>query len=66
MNEFKKNRSKDRKNPGLHLCIWSKAGAVSVRTCIRELDCRRCLFDQNMTDYFAGALRETPAVPQAA
>lgn len=66
MKEFKKDRTKERKAPGLQACIWSKVGAVSVRTCTRELECRSCLFDQNMTDYFVDALDRMPAVPQAA
>lgn len=66
MKEFKKDRTKERNTVGLQACIWSKVGAVSVRACTRELECRSCLFDQNMVDYFAGALDEVPAVPQAA
>jgi len=66
MKTFKKDRTKERNTVGLPACIWSNVGAVSVRTCTRELECRSCLFDQNMTDYFVHALDQMPAVPQAA
>lgn len=66
MKEFKKDRTTKRNTVGLQTCIWSKVGAVSVRSCTRELECRSCLFDQNMTDYFVDALDRMPAVPQAA
>lgn len=66
MKTSKKDRAKERKTVGLQACIWSKIGAVSVRTCTRKLECRSCLFDQNMTDYFVDALDRMPAVPQAA
>lgn len=66
MKEFNKDRTRERNTIGPRACIWSEAGAVSVRTCIRELECRSCLFDQNMADYFVDALERMPAVPQAA
>jgi hypothetical protein len=66
MKTSKKDRAKERSTVGLPACIWSKVGAVSVRTCTRALECRSCLFDQNMTDFFVDAPDHVPAVPQAA
>ncbi len=66
MKNFKKDRTRERNTVGLQACIWSEVGAVSVRTCTRGLECRSCLFDQNMTDYFVEAPDRVPAVPQAA
>jgi len=66
MKTLEKDRAKERNTVGLQACIWSKVGAVSVRTCTRKLECRSCLFDQNMADYFVDALDRMPAVPQAA
>ena len=62
-----KRINKDRGNrAGVPLCIWSEVGAVSTRSCTRRLECERCLFDQNMTDFFVNDLGAVPAVPQAA
>jgi len=66
MKTLKKDRAKERSTAGLPACIWSKVGAVSVRICTRDLECRSCLFDQNMTDFFIDALDHVPAVPEAA
>jgi len=64
------NATKDKrvrgKEIGVPLCIWSEAGVVSSRGCTRRLDCERCLFDQNMMDFFAYNLTPLPAVPTAA
>jgi hypothetical protein len=54
------------KEIGVPHCIWSEAGVVSSRSCTRRLDCERCLFDQNMMDFFAYNLTPLPAVPTAA
>jgi hypothetical protein len=54
------------KQVGVPLCIWSEAGVVSSRGCTRRLECERCLFDQNMMDFFAYNLTPLPAVPTAA
>jgi hypothetical protein len=54
------------KQVGVPICIWSEAGAVSSRGCTRRLDCERCLFDQNMMDFFTYNLAPLPAVPKAA
>jgi hypothetical protein len=51
---------------GVPLCIWSEAGVVSSRSCTRRLDCERCLFDQNMMDFYADNVTSLPAVPTAA
>ena len=51
---------------GVPLCIWSAAGVVSSRSCTRRLDCQRCLFDQNMMDFYAYNITPLPAVPNAA
>ncbi len=61
-----KNTKVRGKEIGVPLCIWSKAGVVSSRGCTRRLDCERCLFDQNMMDFFAHNLTPLPAVPKAA
>jgi len=66
MKTFEKDRTKERSIVGLQACIWAEVGAVSVRTCTRKLECRSCLFDQNMTDFFVEAPDRGPAVPQAA
>ncbi len=58
-------RGRDKK-AGVQSCIWSEAGVVSSRSCTRRLDCERCLFDQNMMDFFAYNLTPLPAVPTAA
>jgi hypothetical protein len=64
------NTTKDKrvigKRIGVPRCIWSEAGAVSSRSCTRRLDCERCLFDQNMMDFFAYNVTPLPAVPKAA
>ena len=54
------------KKAGRQTCIWSTAGVVSSRDCTRGLDCERCLFDQNMLDFFAYNVTPIPAVPKAA
>jgi hypothetical protein len=54
------------KTVGVPLCIWSEAGMVSSRSCTRQLECGHCLFDQNMTDFFADDPKRVPAVPRAA
>jgi len=59
------NRDKGKK-AGTLICIWSEAGVVSSRSCTRRLDCQRCLFDQNMMDFFAYNFAPLPAVPTAA
>jgi hypothetical protein len=68
--EMAMNTTKDKrvmgKKIGVARCIWSEAGAVSSRSCTRRLDCERCLFDQNMMDFFAYNLTPLPAVPKAA
>jgi len=51
---------------GVPLCIWSEVGVISTRSCTRRLECERCLFDQNMTDFFVNDLSAVPAVPRAA
>jgi hypothetical protein len=66
MNSVKKNKRDRRNKAGVPLCIWSEVGVVSSRTCTRGLDCQRCQFDQNMTDFFVDDLSLVPAVPQAA
>jgi hypothetical protein len=60
---IKKNQGK---KAGVQMCIWSEAGVVSSRSCTRRLDCARCLFDQNMMDFFAYNVNPLPAVPHAA
>ena len=54
------------KEIGIANCIWSEAGVVSSRSCTRRLECERCLFDQNMMDFFAYNLTSLPVVPTAA
>jgi hypothetical protein len=54
------------KKIGVPLCIWSEAGVVSSRSCTRRLECERCLFDQNMMDFYAYNLTSPPAVPAVA
>ena len=54
------------KEIGIANCIWSEAGVVSSRSCTRKLECERCLFDQNMMDFYAYNLTPLPAVPTAA
>jgi hypothetical protein len=51
---------------GVPLCIWSEAGVVSSRSCTRRLECERCLFDQNMMDFYAYNITPLPAVPAVA
>jgi hypothetical protein len=55
-----------RKEIGVPTCIWSETGVVSHRSCTRRLECERCLFDQNMMDFFAYNIAPLPAVPTAA
>ena len=55
-----------RKEIDVPTCIWSEAGVVSSRSCTRRLECARCLFDQNMMDFFDYNLTPLPAVPTAA
>jgi len=62
----KKDKRVRGKEIGVPLCIWSESGAVSSRGCTRGLDCERCLFDQNMMDFFAYSVSPIPAVPKAA
>ena len=66
MNTTKRIERAQEKRAGVPQCIWSEAGVVSIRSCTRRLDCQRCLFDQNMTDFFAYELNQVPAVPKAA
>ena len=54
------------KKAGVQICIWSEAGVVSSRSCTRRLECERCLFDQNMMDFFTCKVTPLPAVPKAA
>ncbi|MGD8369991.1 MAG: hypothetical protein PVG64_02330 [Syntrophobacterales bacterium] len=54
------------KKAGAQICIWSEAGVVSSRSCTRRLECERCLFDQNMMDFFACNVTPLPAVPTVA
>ncbi len=54
------------KEIGVPPCIWSEAGVVSSRGCTQRLECERCLFDQNMMDFFTYNLTPLPAVPTAA
>ncbi|MCG6917289.1 MAG: hypothetical protein LJE89_07050 [Deltaproteobacteria bacterium] len=66
MKTTKRIKKNQEKKAGVQMCIWSEAGVVSSRSCTRRLDCARCLFDQNMTDFFAYNLTPLPAVPHAA
>ena len=59
----KKNQGK---SAGVPLCIWSGTGFVSTRSCTRRLECQRCQFDQDMTDFFVDNLKWIPLVPKAA
>jgi hypothetical protein len=54
------------KEIGVPTCIWSEAGVVSSRSCTRRLECERCLFDQNMMDFYSYNINPLPAVPTAA
>ena len=63
---MKTNKTSKRDKAGRQMCIWSEAGVVSSRSCTRRLECERCLFDQNMTDFFAFNLTPLPALPKAA
>jgi hypothetical protein len=66
MNTTKRIKKDRGKKAGVQICIWSEAGVVSSRSCTRRLDCERCLFDQNMMDFFTYNLTPLPAVPHAA
>jgi hypothetical protein len=66
MNTTKRIKRDQGKKAGVQICIWSEAGVVSSRSCTRRLECERCLFDQNMMDFFAYNLTPLPAVPTAA
>lgn len=66
MNQIKKNNRDFRQSTVPRLCIWSEADIVSSRYCTRRLECWRCLFDQNMVDFFSGDLGRLPVVPQKA
>ena len=66
MKAIKNSKEVKTRKAGVPVCIWSEAGVVSSRSCTRRLECNRCLFDQNMMDFFAGDLTRMPAVPQAA
>jgi hypothetical protein len=66
MKTIKRMKREKVKKAGRQICIWSEAGVVSSRGCTRRLDCERCLFDQNMMDFFALNLTPLPAVPKAA
>jgi hypothetical protein len=63
---MKTTKTTKRDKAGRQMCIWSEAGVVSSRSCTRGLDCERCLFDQNMMDFFAANLTPLPALPRAA
>ena len=63
---MKTHKSSKNGKAGRQMCIWSEAGVVSSRSCTRRLDCKRCLFDQNMMDFFAANLTPLPALPRAA
>ena len=63
---MKTNKKTKRDKAGRQMCIWSEVGIVSSRSCTRRLECERCLFDQNMTDFFASNLTPLPALPKAA
>jgi hypothetical protein len=66
MNTTVRIKKNQEKKAGVQICIWSEAGVVSSRSCTRRLDCERCLFDQNMMDFFAYNVTPLPAVPHAA
>jgi hypothetical protein len=66
MKNTKRIKKDQGKKAGVQICIWSEAGVVSSRSCTRRLDCERCLFDQNMMDFFAYNLTPLPAMPNAA
>ena len=66
MNTTKRIKRSEERKAGVPICIWSEAGVVSSRSCTRRLDCERCLFDQNMMDFFASNVTPLPAVPHAA
>ncbi|NIU09883.1 MAG: hypothetical protein GWN81_13745 [Phycisphaerae bacterium] len=61
-----KDKRVRRKEIGVPTCIWSETGVVSSRSCTRSLDCERCLFDQNMMDFYAYNVTPLPVVPTAA
>ncbi len=63
---IKRSKRAQDKKAGVPRCIWSEAGVVSSRSCTRRLDCQRCLFDQNMIDFFVADMKPMPAVPQVA
>jgi hypothetical protein len=66
MKTIKSRKKVQEKKTGVQLCIWSEVGMVSSRSCTRRLDCQRCQFDQNMTDFFVDDLSLIPPVPAAA
>jgi hypothetical protein len=66
MNSIEIVMREQEKTIGVPLCIWSEVGIVSSRSCTRQLQCQRCLFDQNMTDFFADDQSLMPPVPKAA
>jgi hypothetical protein len=66
MKATKRINNRKQKKAGRQICIWSTAGVVSSRDCTRRLDCERCLFDQNMMDFFTYNVTPIPAVPEAA
>jgi hypothetical protein len=66
MNTIKRINKAGENRAGVPPCIWSEVGVISTRSCTRRLECERCLFDQNMTDFFVNDLSAVPAVPQAA
>ncbi|MCG6981152.1 MAG: hypothetical protein LJE88_07060 [Deltaproteobacteria bacterium] len=66
MNNTKRTKRDQERKAGVPICIWSEAGVISSRSCTRRLDCERCLFDQNMMDFFASNVTPLPAVPHAA
>jgi hypothetical protein len=66
MNKTKQIRRDRNKKAGVQSCIWSETGVVSSRSCTRRLECERCLFDQNMMDFYAYNITPLPAVPNVA
>jgi hypothetical protein len=66
MNTSKRIKKDQGRKAGVQICIWSEADVVSSRSCTRRLECERCLFDQNMMDFFAYNITPLPAVPIAA
>jgi hypothetical protein len=66
MNTTKRPKRVQEKKAGVPHCIWSETGFISSRSCTRRLECERCQFDQNMTDFFVNDFSLVPAVPRAA